>query len=31
MMHNAYILNGSQNNEAFSLDEFYNVVTKKNQ
>lgn len=29
MMHNAYILNHTDNHDNFSFDEFYNIVTKK--
>ena len=29
MMHNAYILNQTDNHDNFSFDEFYSIVTKK--
>ena len=29
MMHNAYILNGTESHDAFSFEDFYNIVTKK--
>ena len=29
MMHNAYIINCTDNHDGFSFDEFYNIVTKK--
>ena len=31
MMHNAYIINSTDSHDGFSFEEFYNVVTKKNQ
>ena len=30
MMHNAYIINCTESHDSFSFDEFYNIVTKKN-
>lgn len=30
MMHNAYIINGTESHDTFNFDEFYNIVTKKN-
>jgi len=30
MMHNAYILNGTENHDGFSFEEFYAIVSKKN-
>jgi Ca2+-binding EF-hand superfamily protein len=29
MMHNAHILNNTENHDHFNFDEFYNIVTKK--
>ena len=29
MMHNAYIINATESHEAFSFDDFYNIVSKK--
>jgi hypothetical protein len=28
-MHNAHILNNTENHDHFNFDEFYNIVTKK--
>lgn len=30
MMHNAYIINGTDNHDGFSFEEFYTIVSKKN-
>ena len=29
MMHNAYIMNGTETHDSFNFEEFYNIVTKK--
>jgi Ca2+-binding EF-hand superfamily protein len=31
MMHNAYIINGTDSHDTFSFEDFYNIVTKKHQ
>ena len=30
LMHNAHIINNTETNENFNFDEFYNIITKKN-
>lgn len=30
MMHNTHIINNTETNENFNFDEFYNIITKKN-
>ena len=30
MMHNAYIINGTESHDVFTFDEFYNIISKKN-
>lgn len=29
LMHNAYILNGTESHDAFNFEEFYTIVTKR--